>query len=240
MVTHTVIRMPMAENTASLFNLLRFCSANLPVGGYTFSQGLEYAIDSSQLASQQEVFDWLLGYANASLKHTDLPLMRCAFSALQEQDEESLQRINALALAVRESKEMLLADTAMGCALMRLLRDTSVVLPVCYTDCDYQELSSISMITAFVIASHAHGVECSSAMIGYCWTVLESQVLAAAKLLPMGQTDSQRMLSNLQQSLPEIIEGSKSIPLDNIGLSLPGLAMASALHETQYSRLYRS
>jgi len=80
----------------------------------------------------------------------------------------------------------------------------------------------------------------TDACSGYCWTIIENQVMAATKLLPMGQTAAQALLYELSEAVQDCVTHSSQIADDEIGLSLPGLAMASAKHETQYSRLYRS
>ena len=241
-------------NSLSLLRLLQLCSSNLPVGGYTFSQGMEYAIEAQSLKSKADVEEWVISYATATLKYSDLPLLKRSMKAILAEDAAALVQANAMALALRETKELLLADTAMGKALLKLLIDTDVKVPEglsefhrasgSYFKHDVSEFShgyrSISFVTAFAVAACGAYISYQEAASGYAWTIVENQILAAAKLLPMGQTDCQAMLQKLSPQLAELVDDSHQVKEEELGLSLPGLAMASAKHESQYSRLYRS
>ena len=237
-------------SSPALFSLLRLCSSNLPVGGYTFSQGMEYAIDAGWLKSRDDVYRWIVDYCDATLRQTELPVLRQLYAALNDGDEPQIDHINAEALALRETKELLLADLSMGRALLRLMRDTQPrsddfaieehSLPACFDAPELRGQESIAMITAFALAAHGSNIAQSDAAMGYAWTVVENLVLAAAKLLPMGQTACQQMLLELESDIQHMVDASNDVAVDDIGQSLPGLAMASSQHENQYSRLYRS
>ncbi len=225
-----------APTPLALMRLLQLTSSNLPVGGYTFSQGLEYAIEANWLKSPEDVQTWIEQVSLATLVYNDLPLITRLHSAYLAQNWDQFDHYNDLALAIRETKELLLADLAMGQALQRLAKSTAVPLPP-----NYQSLRArISFVSMYsVMASHMN-ISLSNASTGYCWTLLENQVLAATKLLPMGQTAAQIMLTSLSERLHDSFTQSQQVNDDQIGLSLPGLTMASAQHEQQYSRLYRS
>ncbi len=237
-------------DSLSIFRLLQLCSSNLPVGGYTFSQGMEFAIETGTLKNQQDVHAWIFGYARSSLQYCDIPFINRCYLALEDRDFQALVRLNASCLAMRETRELLLADTAMGKALLRLLIDVGVAVPdvfqSVFTKVDTASgveqplVKAISFPVAFAMAAYDAAILPEESAAGYAWTVIENQVLAAAKLLPMGQTDSQKMLRDLSLSVTELVEAAMQVEEDELGLSLPGLAMASIKHETQYSRLYRS
>lgn len=230
----------MDENIGSsrleLFRLLQLASSNLPVGGYTFSQGLEYAIEAGWLQSSGDIHQWIEQTTFATLTYSDLPLIRRQYLCLTEDNWQQSQVWNETALAIRETRELLLADTAMGEAMVRLAKGLGMALP------NYLEVQKkrCSFTTLFSIASHSMGISVDSACAAFSWTQLENQVLAATKLLPLGQTQSQKLLFALSGSIHAALTQSLKVEDDQIGLSLPGLAMASAKHETQYSRLYRS
>jgi urease accessory protein len=101
-------------------------------------------------------------------------------------------------------------------------------------------LEDISFVVLFAIAATHWQVEFDSAALGFSWSWLENQIAAATKLVPLGQTQAQLLLGELQPTLSEAIALSKTIDEDDIGAGLPAVAIASCLHETQYSRLFRS
>ncbi|MBT8148433.1 MAG: urease accessory protein UreF [Pseudomonadales bacterium] len=221
---------------ASLLHLLQLSSAALPVGGYSFSQGLEFAIDDGWLKTPDEVHDWIESAAQAVLGATDIPLLMRMLSAARNKDTASLLQWNDVSLALRESRELLDGDVAMGRALLRLLRDLGGWLP---HDWQYNSMQA-SFVASFALASTHFLIADEAACTAYAWTWLENQVMAATKLLPMGQTRAQQMLVALSTSSAAVIAQAAHVPDVGIGMSLPGLALASARHETQYSRLYRS
>lgn len=224
------------QTPLALMRLLQLTSSNLPVGGYSFSQGLEYAIDAHWLKSPEDVQTWIEQVCLATLVHSDLPLISRLHCAYQQQNWDQFDHYNDMALAIRETKELLLADLAMGEALLRLAKSTTVPLPPGY-QLPRVRISFVSIYS--IMVSHMH-IKLSDASVGYGWTMLENQVLAATKLLPMGQTAAQIMLTALSEKLHNSFTQSQQVTDEQIGLNLPGLAMASAQHELQYSRLYRS
>ncbi|MEP2600643.1 MAG: urease accessory UreF family protein, partial [Paraglaciecola sp.] len=141
-------------------------------------------------------------------------------------------------LACRESNELLLADVAMGKALMRLLKDLQGIDTTPYTELIGSK--EISFVSAFALAAYLFGLDVLSAQSGFCWAYIDNQVAAATKLVPLGQTQGQNLLFELTEQVAQVIEQANHIEDDNIGASLPRLAMASAWHETQYTRLFRS
>lgn len=216
-----------------LLRLLQLSSVSLPVGGYAFSQGMEYAIDKGWVTKQAQVADWTQLQLLQSLARVDLPVLRLAMAAWAQCDEARIVELNDLILACRETKELRLNDTAMGEALARLLRSLEIETP-------FLRLEDISFVVLFAIAATHWQVEFDSAALGFSWSWLENQIAAATKLVPLGQTQAQLLLGELQPTLSEAIALSKTIDEDDIGAGLPAVAIASCLHETQYSRLFRS
>lgn len=223
-------------DTLKLLRLLQLASSNLPVGGYTFSQGLEYAIEEGWLNDASTVKHWIKHTSTMTLVHADLPLIYRQYRSIENGNSEDSKKWNQYALAIRESRELLLADTAMGEALLRLAKSMEVALPE-YCLIPRAKISFTSMFSLVAIHMKLPAREACSA---YAWTVIENQVLAATKLLPLGQTAAQTMLYELTEQVAECVHQAADIDDEHMGISLPGLAMASAKHETQYSRLYRS
>ncbi len=217
----------------SLMRLMQLSSASLPVGAYAFSQGLESAVENGWVTNLDQTETWLNTQLAFSLQCVDLPIIFRVREALDKHDMESVNYWNAFLLACRETKELHLTDEATGAALTRLLKKLAL-------DELVDELKAPSFLTVFCAAAKHWNISDEACCLGYLWSWLENQVAAATKLVPLGQTDAQILLSRLQATLPEYIENAKHISDESIGSSLPALAIASAQHETQYSRLFRS
>ncbi len=235
----TITELPNAN--VGLLRLLQLSSASLPVGGYSFSQGLEYAIDHKWLNNESDVESWIQFVMQESLAQVDLPLLLRLIRAVENNDAEVFYYWNAYALACRETYELRLTDTAMGEALVRLLKSLSISLPAPLPS-DSRSLNKVeySFVSAFAVAAVHWKIEVSLALVGFLWAWLESQIAAATKLVPLGQTSAQQLLVKIGDTLQDVIDTAKKVDDDNVGSSLPGLAMASSWHETQYSRLFRS
>ncbi|WP_413694212.1 urease accessory protein UreF [Psychromonas sp. KJ10-2] len=225
-------------NPIKLNRLLQLCSANLPVGGFSFSQGLEYAIEMQWVNNQKTTFEWIELNLNESIARTDLALFKRLYQALANNDFVSFERYNQHLIACRESSELRLADLAMGKALIRLLKQLDTVDSEPYNPLFKQ--SEHSFVSVFAIAAYLFQLDLISAQSGYCWTYLDNQVAAATKLVPLGQTQAQNLLFELSDKVAGAISIANQIDEADIGASLPRLAMASAWHETQYTRLFRS
>ena len=221
-----------------LNRLLQLCSANLPVGGFSFSQGLEYATEMDWVNNQKSTFDWIELNLNESIARTDLALLKRLYHALENNDFVSFALHNQHLIACRESSELRLADVAMGKALIRLIKQLDGIDSEPYSELFKQ--SESSFVSVFAIAAYLCELDLISAQSGYCWTYLDNQVAAATKLVPLGQTQAQNLLFELSDKVAGAICIANQIDDADIGASLPRLAMASAWHETQYTRLFRS
>lgn len=217
----------------SLLRLLQLSSATLPVGGFSFSQGLEFAVEAQWLSDAADVEEWLTTVMQESLVYIDLPLLARLRTAWNEQDAAKVWRWNDYALACRETAELKTTDVAMGNALMRLLKTLGVAgLESIETD--------HSLVTAFALAAARWDINADTMSHAYVWSWLENQVAAATKLVPLGQSAAQRLLFALSEQVPAVVARSTTVDDDAIGASLPSLALASAWHETQYCRLFQS
>jgi len=232
----TPINRPLSEPVVSnsgLLRLLQLSSVSLPVGGYAFSQGLEYAIDTDWVTNEAQVEQWIATQLSEGIAQLDLPILRESMQALDTQDIQALRYLNQLIIATRESKELRLTDTAMGAALVRLLNQQ--LIPVMFA-----KKEDVSFVLAFAVGAHHWGIPYHTTALGFCWSWLENQVAVATKLVPLGQSQAQRLLGNLQPNLISAIAASVQIKTEHVGACLPALAIGSALHESQYSRLFRS
>jgi urease accessory protein len=214
-------------NSAALLHLLHLTSPALPVGAYAYSQGQEYAVELGHLGGIADARNWIEGL--------DLPVLSRVYDAWQTNDVEQVNDWNQFLQACRESAEFELEDIQMGRALMRLL--ASLEIPEALA---WPRQKPVCFVTAFALAGVYWKVNLPALRQGYCWSWLENQVAAATKLIPLGQTDAQKLLLSLMASVEQCCIASEHIEDDDIGAGLPGLALISAQHETQYSRLFRS
>jgi urease accessory protein len=221
-----------------LNRLLQLCSANLPVGGFSFSQGLEFAIDSGWINNDKETYDWVSLTLLEGIAPTDLAVIKRLYCALTNNDFDEFNQWNQFLISTRESNEFRLADLAMGKALVRLLTLLTSVETDIYQPILVQK--NVSFVSAFTVAAYLFGLDLHYAQSGFCWTYIDNQVAAATKLVPLGQTQSQNLLFELTEQVERAMYIANELPDDEIGASLPHLAMASAWHETQYTRLFRS
>jgi urease accessory protein len=225
--------MAITTTDANLLRLLQLSSVSLPVGGFSFSQGLEYAIEAGWVTNAEQTSEWLSVQLHESIARIDLPILAGAMEALQKDDLSAWQHWNDIALANRETKELRLTDAAMGEALKRLLNTLSIVVPA-------SSQKDVSFVALFAVAAAHWDMAFDLAAYGFVWSWLENQVAAATKLVPLGQTQAQLLLGEIQQHIPAAIEFSATLDETTLGGSLQALAIASSLHETQYTRLFRS
>ena len=217
-----------------LLHLLHLVSPALPVGAYAYSQGLEWAIDDHWLQGDDALGSWITEVMRRGVGQLDAPVMLRCLNAWQNGDAQSLHHWNEWLLACRETKELLLEDQQLGLALQRLLISLNV------TGAIEGFCEPPSYASQFALACHHWSIAPADAVQGFIYSWLENQIAAATKIVPLGQTHAQKLLLQILENIPPIAEHALTIEDDDLGISLPGLAMASAQHERQYSRLFRS
>ena len=224
-----------SADAGALLGLLRFTSPSLPIGAYAYSRALEYAVCSGAVHDEASAQSWISGLTFHSAAHLEAPVLLRLHAAFSTEDYTAITRWNALLLASRESRELRLEDAQLGAALARLLvsQGISRAQPYCKRD-------DVCYATMFALATVSWRVPAEAALLGMLWAQVESQVSAAVRLIPLGQTAGQNMLTHLSRELPACISIARTLADDDIGAFTPGLALASALHETQYTRLFRS
>jgi urease accessory protein len=218
--------------------LLRLCqlvSPALPVGAFNFSQGLEYAVAAGWVTDEAAAGDWIGGLARCAIGTLDLPLLLRLHAAWQTGDEAAALRWSARLIAARETRELRAEDRHMGSALAKILRELGVDGAAPWIGHD-----DASFAALFALAACRWDISGEDCACGYLWAWTENQVLAAVKLIPLGQTAGQRLLDRLIGEIPRIVADAAAIAEEDIGIAAPTQGLASALHETQYTRLFRS
>jgi urease accessory protein len=215
-------------------HLLRLTSPGLPVGAFSYSRGLEWAVHSGAVSDEAGAHDWILGTLEHSYAVLDGALFWRMTHALKDNDSDRFLALDAWLAAGRESRELALEDKRMGEALLRLLLDLEVTLA------QRDPGRAVTYPAAFAIATHHWRIAPADALQGLMWSVVEAQVAAAIRLVPLGHTAGQRILIAAVHVIERAAAHAASLSDDEIGNVAPAMAMASAWHETQYSRLFRS
>jgi urease accessory protein len=219
----------------SLLRLLQLVSPNLPIGMYSYSQGLERAVHDGWIANAEQTGDWLRGLLQNGLGKVDASLLARLYDAWQTGDMEAVEHWSQTLACYRETAELRAEDRQTGQALARLL--VKLDMPEAQA---WQKRPDVTLATLFALAATRWNIDKADAVAGYLWGWLENQVLGAIKLVPLGQVAGQQLLQSLASELPELVEKALQLTDDEIGGSCFGLALVSSRHETQYSRLFRS
>ena len=217
-----------------MLRLLQLVSPTLPVGAFAYSQGMEWAAEAGWLDNAAQAFQWIGGLLTGSLANFDVPILGRLYGAWQVQDVERFDYWNRYLLAGRGSAELQQEERHMGQALLRLLTQLQPGGMI-------REPGGEPAFTAmFAVAACNWQIGPEATCAGLLWAWVENQVAAAVKLIPLGQTDGQRLLMDLAECIPGAVQHGLTLDDLAIGASAPGLSMASALHETQHTRLFRS
>lgn len=218
-----------------LLRLLHLASPALPIGAFHFSQGLEYAVEAGWVSDERTARDWIAGLARESIGTLDLPIIGRLRRAWASADKQAVEYWSARILASRETEELRAEDRHMGQALARILLDGGIIA---------SDTIGVARFTSypamFARACAAWSVPEREMLQTYGWTWLENQTLAAVKVVPLGQSAGQRILHALIPELERIVERASQIADDEIGTGSVMQAFASARHEQQYTRLFRS
>jgi urease accessory protein len=215
--------------------LLQLASPALPVGAYSYSQGLESAVDAGIVRDAASAQAWIGDVLALCLATMEAPIVLRLVAAWQAKDHAAIERWNAEFIATRETAELRAETLQMGYSLRRLLVELDVE-----GSSAIDALEELSYPTAFAFAVVAWRIDAREALAAYLFAWIENQVLAAVKAIPLGQTDGQRMLLSLGECIAAAVERAATLRDEELCNFAPGLALLSSRHETQYSRIFRS
>lgn len=214
--------------------LLRLISPSQPVGAFSYSRALEWAVHAGTVKDEASAACWIFGLIDHSYAALDGALFWRMAHALQEGDQASFLKADAWLSAARESREIEQEDRRMGESLLQILRELDVPAAQALAD------RRLGFPAAFALAAVHWRITPADALRGLLWSVIENQVTAAIRLVPLGHTAGQRILVASPPVIERAAQKAASLSDDEIGNAAPAMAMASAWHETQYSRLFRS
>ena len=221
--------------SSALIRLLQLSSPILPVGAYTYSQGLEWAVETAAVNSEASALAWIADCLEFGSARFEAVYLAHMIRAWQVEDIPRLIELDAEFIASRESAELRAETLQMGYSLPRLLVDLA--------DFPTQHLAAIPQPCfplAWSCAAAAWAIPVEDAVAGYLWAWGENQVMAAVKAVPFGQTAGQRLLLQLGRRLHVLAGEALQTPIENTCNYLPAFSIASSRHETQYTRLFRS
>jgi urease accessory protein len=222
----------------ALARLLRLSSPALPVGAYGYSQGLETAIGRGWLRGEADIAAWVQDVLTFNLARLEGPLLCRLYRAWEQGDTAAAIEWNARFLAARETAELYAETCQMGASLRGLLRATG--------EPDERSLAALEQVqapafpTVFAFAAAAWAIPLPATLTGYLFGWAENQVSAAMKTMKLGHLGAQRILAGVSAALPALVQSAQACEDRDFSNFSPALAIASALHETQDGRLFRS
>ncbi len=223
---------------AALYRLMTWLSPAFPVGAFSYSSGIEWAVEAGDIADAASLRDWLAAMLSDGSGFCDAVFLVQAHRAASARDVSALGEIAELAAAFVPSRERQLETSTQGRAFIEIARAAwpcdglDDLVAACRGDTVYP--------VAVGIVSAAHGVLLAPALHGFLHAVVSNWISAGARLVPLGQTDSQRILAALEADVAATASRALTASLDDLGSATFRADLASLRHETQYTRLFRS
>ena len=222
-------------NASALLKLLQLSSPALPIGAYSYSEGLEFLVEAGKMETVSELEHWLVQELRYGAVRLESAIVVRSYQSSQTQEFDRLQFWNHWLSAIRETEELRSQSWQMGRSLLRLFQDLHpefLLSPSLEKECNFA--------IGFGIVAAAWELDLDSAVLGYLHSWATNLINAGVKLIPLGQTAGQQLLLHLQPTLEQAAQAILALPDQELESCGWGLGLASMAHETQYSRLFRS
>ena len=242
-IINTTATMAATEPATALLQTLWLASPTLPVGGFSYSEGLEAAVDAGTVHNELSAALWLFDQLHLSLARSDLAVVAAAIPAWRAMDLPRIHELNTWVLSTRETQELRLQTEQMGRSLQEWARHLDPLGAGAGNVFEQLRAANLSPPTypvAMACAMASCHAPVRDSLIGYAFGWADNLVQAAIKAVPLGQSAGQRILGQLVREIPFAVDHALSLGDDTRQAFTPLLAILSARHETQYSRLFRS
>jgi urease accessory protein len=234
------VRKPEPAATAhTLLQLMWLASPALPVGGFSYSEGLEAAVDAGRVTGEAQAREWLLDQLQLGLARSDLAVVAKAFKAWLRADLASIVELNDWVTRTRETSELRQQTAQMGRSMVEWLKNRAGEVD--------ERVAALRALTpaptwpvAFALAAAQTGAPLRESMLSFAFGWAENMVQAGLKAVPLGQSAGQRILAALIEAIPASVDRAAAMMDSERQAFTPMLAILSSQHETQYSRLFRS
>lgn len=230
--------MSTSKGSLPLLRLLQLASPALPVGAFSYSQGLEWAVEAGTIKDEASALAWIADQLEWNLGRFEAPLLARMIEAHKVGAGDTARTLNDDYLASRETAELRAETLQMGYSMLRLLKELHDFPPARIEQIGVSPAPTFPYVWSCVAA--VWEVPVADALAAYLWSWAENQAMAAIKAVPLGQAAGQRMLQALGGHIAAVIERALTLAPEEYSNFAPGFAIASARHETQYSRLFRS
>jgi urease accessory protein len=238
---------PMTDGLSlpALYRLQAFLSPAFPIGAFTYSHGLEQVIEQGAVTNAVELTSWLEDILRFGAGRGDAILLKESFRAAEKGDRATICDLRALGLALQPSKERHLESSALGTAFQKAVENSW--LPEAETPAAglFRSMAAADAEpwpypVALGLVAAAHGLPEAAALTAFLHAFAANLISVAVRVVPLGQSDGQKVLAGLEPVIFEVAEDAAASSLDDLGTSTFLADIASMAHETQYSRLFRS
>jgi len=225
----------MPTDPHSAMRLFQLISPSLPTGAFTYSQGIEWGVECGTVTGRDSLIAWLESLLISSFAELEIPLLKRLYLAAETTHIEDFSYWSSYTVACRETKELRLEELNRGRAMAKLIEQLEPEIKA-----PWITIIQKCQLAGFALIASKWKIDINQAALGYTWGWLENMVMAAVKIIPLGQTAGQQALLTLGEKATETVQAGLVTEDNNIGGSCPAFAIGSCLHETQYTRLFRS